>query len=197
MRRSIITLCLVCLIASFFVGCGGSRKEEAMFGKTSSPDMGDIPDWFLDKPEDDNYYIETGTAKSLDLGLAISKAGDDARMNLSKTLETKFEGLSKRFQDEIGTAGSEQILDQFTQCTKAVVSQVLSGATISKKQVADEGNQKRVYVLLQMSKKAAADAMMERMKREGELYTRFQASKAFDELNAESQKFDDYKKDQK
>lgn len=176
------------------IGCGASKQQSGVTPKATQETMESIPGWFLNPPEDPNFIIATGTATSRDLQLARDKAGDAARMDIAKTIETKFNGLSKRFQEEVGTGDDTQYLDMFTQATKAVVSTVLSGVTIDKTEVKNEQGTFRVYVLMKMPIGASSEALLSKLKQQEQLYTRFRASETFKDLEAETEKFEQFKK---
>jgi hypothetical protein len=185
---------LMLTVVIILIGCGASKQQTGITPKATQETMDEIPKWFLSPPEDPNFIITTGTATSRDLQLARDKAGDAARMDIAKTIETKFNGLSKRFQEEVGTGDDAQYLDMFTQATKAVVSTVLSGATVDKTEVKNEQGTFRVYVLMKMPIGASSEALMSKIKQQEQLYTRFRASETFKDLDAEVQKFDEWKK---
>ncbi|MCF7810024.1 LPP20 family lipoprotein [bacterium] len=189
-----LRLALMLALVVILIGCGASQQQTGITPKATQETMEAIPGWFLNPPEDPNFIIATGTATSRDLQLARDKAGDAARMDIAKTIETKFNGLSKRFQEEVGTGEDAQYLDQFTQATKAVVSTVLSGATIDKTEVKNEQGTFRVYVLMKMPIGASSEALLNKLKQQEQLYTRFRASETFKDLEAETQKFDEWKK---
>jgi len=189
-----VKLALVLTVVVVLIGCGASKQQTGVTPKATQETMESIPSWYLNPPEDPNFIITTGTATSRDLQLARDKASDAARMDVAKAIETKFNGLSKRFQEEVGTGDDAQYLDQFTQATKAVVSTVLSGATIDKTEVKNEQGTFRVYVLMKMPIGASSQALMNKLMQQEQLYTRFRASETFKDLNAETEKFEQFKK---
>ena len=112
--RSVISFILVTM-SLMLIGCGGTKSLQAT-------DTGEIPDWFTNVPKDPNSLYGAKTATSQDLQLAIDKAATDARAEIARQVEIKIEGLQKRFQEETGTSTDAQLLDQFTQVNKTVVS---------------------------------------------------------------------------
>ncbi len=188
-----IKVAFVLMFAVVLIGCGASKQQVGITKKATQETLEDIPGWYLDPPSDPNFIITTGTATSRDLQLARDKASDAARMDIAKAIETKFKGLSKRFQEEVGTGDEAQYLDQFTQATKAVVSTVLSGATIDKTEVKNEAGTFRVYVLMKMPIGASSQALMNKLKQQEQLYTRFRASEVGKELDEEVEKFEKWK----
>jgi hypothetical protein len=171
------------------IGCGGTKPMQAT-------DTGDIPDWFVNVPNDPNFLYAAKTATSQDLQLAFDKATTDARTEIGRQVELKVEGLQKRFQEETGNNADAQLLDQFTQANKTVVSTSLSGSRISKQKQVKDGSLWRAYVLVEYPVGAANEAFLKQVKKNDQLYTRFRATQTFKELDDEVKKLDDAKKQQ-
>jgi hypothetical protein len=178
------------LIATSLMLIGCSTKP------IQQTDEGKVPDWFTNIPKDPNFLYAVNTAASQDLQLAIDKATTGARAEISRQVETKVDGLQKRFQEETGTTADAQLLDQFTVATKTVVSTSLSGSKITKQQQFKDGNQWRSYVLVEYPVGAANEAFMQQIKKNEQLYTRFRATQTFKELEDEVKKVEDAKKSQ-
>jgi hypothetical protein len=126
--------------------------------------------------------------------LAVDKAIQSARTEVGRQVETKISGLQKRFQEETGIGDDAQLLDQFTQASKSVVSTSLSGSKEKQKKVVKDGNNWRAYVLVEYPLGAAQQALKEQIKKNEQLYTRFQASKTYKELDDEVTKYEATKK---
>jgi len=187
MRYFLISVFCALVAASIF-GCGGSRSLQ-------SGGVGDMPDWYNNKPQDANNFYATATATSQDLQLSVDKATAGARAELGRMVETKIQGLQKRFDEETGIAKDAQLLQMFTQATKLVVNTTLSGSQISKQQQYQDGDIWRAYVLMAYPVGAANVALMQQIKKNEQLYTRIRASQAFKELDDEVKKFEEAKKE--
>jgi hypothetical protein len=186
--RTVISLFIVTM-SLMLTGCGGTKSLQAT-------DTGDIPDWFTNVPKDPNLLYAAKTATSQDLQLALDKATTDARAEIGRQVEIKVEGLQKRFQEETGTSTDAQLLDQFTQANKTVVSTSLSGTQITKQKQTKDGNLWRAYVLVEYPVGAANEAFIKQIKNNEQLYTRLRATQTFNELNEEVKKLEDAKKQQ-
>jgi hypothetical protein len=171
-------------------GCGGGSKS------MQSADTGDIPDWFTNVPKDPNYFFAPNTQVSQDLQLAIDKAVQGARTEIGRMVETRVQGLQKRFTEETGTANNAQLLDMFTQASKTVVSTSLSGSRVSKQKTLKDGSNWRAYALVEYPIGAANEALMLQIKNNEQMYTRFRASQTFKELDDEVKKYEEFKKQQ-
>lgn len=188
MRTMMSVLLLMC-VAAFMISCGGPKA-------LTVTDTGDIPEWFMNIPEDPNFLFAAKTAASMDLQMAIDKAGIDGRAEIARQVEVKVNSLQKRFMEEVGAGQDAQLLEQTTQATKTVVSTSLSGSKVSKTKTVKDGNQFRAYVLVGYPIGAANAALVDQIKKSNNLYTRFQASETFKELEEETRKFDEWKKTQ-
>ncbi|MGD1046298.1 MAG: LPP20 family lipoprotein [Bacteroidota bacterium] len=186
--RLIISFLIVAL-SIMLIGCGGPKSLQ-------STDTGNVPDWFMNVPKDPNFLYGAKTATSQDLQLALDKAATDARAEIARQVEIKVEGLQKRFQEETGTSADAQLLDQFTQANKTVVSTSLSGTQVTKQKQLQDGSLWRAYVLVEYPVGAANQAFLEQMKKNEQLYTRFRATQTFKELEDEVKKLDEAKKAQ-
>jgi len=187
-----IFLIPILLILPFFflINCGSNKD-------LSQTEAGDIPGVFKNLPQDPNYIFAPKTATSQDMQLAIDKATTDARAEIGRTIELKLENLQKKFDEEVGVRENATLLQQFTQATKIVVSEGLSGSQIKKKEVLKDGEIWRSYVLVQYPIGAANDAFLQQIKKQEEMYTRFRSSQTFKELEDEVKKYEEWKEKQK
>ncbi len=187
--RTVSSFFIITLLALVVFGCGGPKTMQ----ETST---GDIPDWYLNIPKDPNFFYATNTQVSQDLQLAFDKATQGARIEIGRMVETKVNGLQKRFTEETGTANNAQLLDMFTQASKTVVSTSLSGSRVAKQKQLKDGNNWRAYVLVEYPVGAANEALQAQIKNNEQMYTRFRASQTYKELDDEVQKYEDWKKQQ-
>jgi hypothetical protein len=176
------------LLMLMFMGCGGSKQP------LQSASQGDVPEWYLNKPEDPNSLFETATATSQDMQLAVDKAVQAARTNLARQIETKVQALQKRFQEETGLGQDTQLLDQFTQASKTITSTTLSGSKVKKQQPMKDGSIWRAYVLIEYPLGAAQEALRAQIKKNEQLYTKVRASEVYKELDDAVDKYEQTKK---
>lgn len=187
--RTMISFVLLFGFTLFIIGCGGSQALQ-----TASE--GEVPDWFTTIPQDPNFLFAPNTATSQDLGLAIDKAITGARAEIGRQMEVRIQGLQKRFDEEVGLAEDAQLMQMFTQATKTVVSATLSGSRTKYQKQVKDGNLWRAYVLVEYPIGAANQALMQQIKNNNQMYTRFRSSEAFKELEEEVNKFEEWKKGQ-
>ncbi len=190
MRRILSVLFILCLALALF-NCGGAKKGLA------DADEGDIPEWFVNTPQDPNYLFAATTSSSRDLQIAIDKAVVAARAEIGRQTDVRIQALQKRFDEEVGIGDDSELLQSFTSAAKTVVSTSLAGSRISKQKQSKDGNLWRSYVLVEYPIGAANEALMEAIKKSQQMYTRFRATEAFKDLDDEVQKYEEFKKKQK
>jgi transcription antitermination factor NusG len=183
-------------LAVLVSACGSSLKSVDLTPVSSSETLKKVPDWFITVPQDPNHIYAAATATSQDIQLAINKAQTEGRNQVAQQVEVKFDGLQKRFQEETGLTNESEYLDQFTSAYKSIVSTVLHGSRISKQETITEKNIFRTYVLIEMPIGEANEQLMNKIKANQNLYTRFRATQAYKELDDEIEKFEQWKRDQ-
>ncbi len=181
--KSITALFSFLILALLFTACGGSKS-------LSSADTGDIPEWYLTTPTTNNYIYEAASSTSRDMDLAISKASTEARAKIARTLKAKVNSMQKKFEEEIGEGENSEYLAQFTQATKIIVSQEMSGSQITKKKLVKDGKIWRAYVLAKYPIGSAQKAFLNKISSNNNLYTRVRSTEAFKELENDVYKYE-------
>jgi len=188
--RTLFGVCFIIIACVLLVGCGGGPKT------MQATATGEIPQWYVNPPQDPNYLYAAYTESSQDVQVALDKALLGARTELGRQVEVKIAALQKKFVEETGTGQDAQILQQFSEASKNVVSTTLTGSAMKKQERVKDGNMWRAYVLAAYPIGDANKAMLDAIKKNQEMYTRFRASQAFQELDTEVQKYEDSKKQQ-
>jgi len=188
--KRLICLAVVMLFVSMTLwGCGGSAPPVQEQDNSMN-----LPNWYLTPPDDPDHLWGTGEGRSSDIGMAKEKANTAARTAIAKQQELKLNNLTKRFQEEImGADDASQMLDQFSSATKEVVATTLRGVKQVEIDVRQDGRMKQVFVLFKYPIGESAEALMNNLKKKEELYTRFRSSQAFEEMEKEVEKFEEYK----
>jgi hypothetical protein len=180
----------IIVLVFLFIGC-------ASRGVTKVGEI-ELPDWYLNPPKDPNFIFGKATSTSQDLQLAIDKAKQEARLDIAENLESHIMGLIKKFDEEVGGGADSELLTQFTKVSKNVVDQTLVGSRENKTIVKEEGKGYRAFVLMELPVGKAREELLKQLS-SGEnvdLYTRFQASKSFQELKEEIESLREYKEKQ-
>lgn len=147
-------------------------------------------------PEDPNYLFAAATATSRDLQLAVNKAKTEARRDVASQMEVRIQGLTKKFDEEVGLGEDAELLASYKQATKEVISQTLNGARAREQSTSKEGTVWRACVLMELPIGAANAALASKIKANKAMYTRFRASQAFEELEEEVEKYEKFKESQ-
>lgn len=189
--KRLMALLLGFMILFVLSSCGGGSGKTTIEGSNI-----EAPSWYLNVPQDPNFIMAVATATSPDLQLAIDKAKNLARADIAQQLEVKIQAMEKNFREQVAAGDDATLLEQFTSVNKTVVSNVLRGVKVKQQEVKKEGNQFRAYVLMEMPFGAAAEELLNQMKKQQEMYTRFRATQAFQELEKEVEKYEEYKQKQ-
>ena len=175
MRR--ITLLSVFIAAVCFSGCASSGPKN----------LKSLPGWYEKPPgADEQYLYAVAVAESRDMAVATKKAKTEARADLAQQMAAKVQNLEKLFSEEVGTDAQSELLEQFTSVTKIITSETLHATQEKEKEVQEmEDGTVRVYVMMTLPIGSANQALMAKLKANEHLYTRFRASQAFEELDAD------------
>lgn len=186
--RTLMIAAMLVVVVAVLAGCGGGPQT------MQSTTTDDMPVWYPNPPQDALYLRSANSAASQDLQVAIDKASAGARTELGRMLETKVNALQKKFEEETGTGTDAQLLQQFTQASKLVVSTTMNGSKMKDQKTVKDGAMYRAYVMMELPIGAANETLLQEIKKNKELYTRFRASEAYKELDTEIQKYEESKK---
>lgn len=180
--KRIFSLCGLALLAVSLIACGG---------KENVTEEEEMPEWFINPPDDPNYVFSAQSATSRKMQLALDKAVTGARGEIANRLETRVEGMTKSFTEEV----NDDMRQQYTQTQKTVTSQILRGTSPRQREIYEKDNGSyQAFVLMELPVGKAAKELLSKLQQNEEMYTRFRASEAFEEMN---KAVEDYEKDQK
>lgn len=136
--------------------------------------------------------------ESKDRQLAVSKAAQQARTELSLQVENKLEILGKQFIDEVGSSAQADLRAMYTQTSKQIASQMLRGSVPYRQEVMKhkETGVYRAWVLYKLSLDDAFLAHLNAIKQNDQAYTMFRQVEAFREHEKQMEKFEQYKEEQ-
>jgi hypothetical protein len=188
--RTTAAVMLLTLGTITLLGCGGSKQS------MQSASECNVPDWYKNVPQDPNYLFAANTATSQDLQLAVDKATTGGRTEIGRQAEVRIQAIQKKFDEEVGVGQDAQLLQQFTQASKTVVSTSLSGSRIKYQEQCKDGSIWRSYVLVEYPIGATNEAFVQAIRKNDQMYTRFRATQTFKELEEEVNKYEEWKKQQ-
>tara|TARA_B100000029_G_scaffold142542_1_gene137743 strand:- start:769 stop:1380 length:612 start_codon:yes stop_codon:yes gene_type:complete len=190
-KHSILYLILVLVV----INCG------AKSGPNLSPDASkktimSSPDWFLNPPYKEGFKSNASSATSQDMQLAIDKARTSASTTLAGMIESEWNALIKRLQEETGLEENSKLIDQFSSTQEQVISKRLNDINVSKREVMEEKTDDgkkiyRAYVLVEYDEGAAQKRMLEQIKADEQLYNAMRATELYEEMN---KKVEEYRK---
>ena len=187
-------------LAMFSAACAGGGVQQSGVPAPSQKVLDQAPEWFNSPPRNTAEIIyATGEAALPDPAQARESAVLSARNELAASLNTEMASLTEKFGSSVqGSPDGTETLNTFRQAIRGVVRQSLAETQIrnSYRTVDAGGAQYRVYVLVELNKAAAKQALMDKVKSDANLYARFRASQAFTDLDAELKKIDEGKKAQ-
>ncbi|MEP7347683.1 MAG: hypothetical protein ABI877_20605 [Gemmatimonadaceae bacterium] len=190
MNRQLTTL----LLGATIVACSHKAPTTDVAPAPSREVLRNLPGWFAKPPVDDKFLYGPATAVSRDLQMSINKAETEGRNGIAQQLEVRFSALNKRFAEEVGRDGGSQLLDQYTQVYKSTVSQMLYGSRTRQQVLRTEGSVYRAFVLMELPIGEMSKKLMDQIRAQEQLYTRFRATEAFKELDAEIERYETWKR---
>ena len=175
--------------------CAGGATQQ---GAPNARAVADIPEWVVNPPQNTaEHMYASGMGESRDMSIAMNAAEADGRNKIAQAMQVEMKSLEEKFQSSVrGDAGGEEVLNTFRQAIRGVTNQTLSGSRVAQRKVTADpsGVSYKAYVLMELNKGAANQALMDKVKADQNLYARFRASQAFTDLDAEIKKLDEAKK---
>lgn len=188
------------------VGCSGSKQTVADSGYApvmtndqlirSNELVDGAPIWSSLPPTDDENYLYTvnqSTGSSFTQQATLLTAENLARQAMAQKIESKVQALQKSFLETV-TSGDQQNYDAtFSNVNKTTADQTLNNTTQVRNRCIPisagdrpSGNvDQRCFVIMRMPVGPAKQAYENALSKDEELYTKFKASKAYNELKEE------------
>ncbi len=196
MKRFMFLVLALFIASALIISCGSSNPKVS----ASNPNaMEVIEDPFQDLTDLSNKIIESGGVAAVGQGtsmrqdLAKKKAVTDAMGNLAQVFNTKVQRLNKSFQEEIGSTNDSEINEAFSSVTKTLTSQLLRGAVTKKVKFMrnKETGQITAAAVVAIDPKTLNQSILDELQnKKPQLYQRFRATKAYEELKNEMQEYE-------
>lgn len=137
-----------------------------------------------------------GMGESRVINTAMDRAKNRGRQEIARMIEVKVNSLQKDFTEEIGEGKGSEFNSLFSNASKLITSQTLRGSVAKDIKWDKKDSIITGYALMVLDPKVIASAFQDQANSARQLYTRFRASQAFEDLDKEVKKFDEYKKNQ-
>ena len=189
MKKSIMSVSTLVVIATLFVGCGSTPKPE----KKAEPDFRCkqenvlAPKWTC-TPFVENGYAGLGIAQKSAAGMGMMRriALANGRSDLAQQIQTQVKDKVEAFTRTTGVADSETVDKVATSVTKQVAKVNLSGSKAVNSWTAPSGT---LYLLVSVPNKAVNGAVKNSVKTSFKnnkaLWQQFQSKQALKSLDAE------------
>ena len=186
----ILSITILCLL---FIGCG-SKSGPNLSPEASSKTVKNVPDWYLETPNNEGYVYAAANGTSQNMQLAIDKARMAAVSNLSQMIKSEWSGYTQRVQEEIGSGIDSKLLDKFSQTQENTISNQLENVIVKEKdiQVMHSSGTRiyNVYILVEYDTNAAHEKLLAQIKADQALYDAIKAAELMDEME---QKVEEYR----
>ena len=174
------------ILGLLIIGCG-SKGGPDLSPEASRKTIKTAPDWYLNPPNKEGFIGQASTATSQDMQMATDKARTAAATALAGLIESEWNGLVKRAQEETGLAENSKIIDQFSNTQEQIISNRLQDIRVAKRELQEEktdGGRRiyRAYVLVEYDEGAAHKRLLAKIKADEQLYNAIRATELFDEM---------------
>ena len=158
-------------------------KEQS---KAATETLDNAPSWYLKPPVANDAIYGVATAFSRDLQFSIEKAAVDAKGEIASQLSDKVSMKFKSFARETGTANDPVLVREVEKVASELVNGAdIAGYVIEKKEVQQQLNGYRTFVLIRYPLGEANRIIVEKAKHDALLHSKVRESKAFQDLEAE------------
>ena len=175
----------ITILYLLFIGCG-PKLGPNLSPEASSKTVKNVPDWYLETPNNEGYVYAAANGTSQNMQLAIDKARMAAVSNLSQMIKSEWSGYTQRVQEEIGSGIDSKLLDKFSQTQENTISNQLENVIVKEKdiQVMNSSGTRiyNVYILVEYDTNAAHERLLQQIKADQELYDAIKAAELVDEM---------------
>jgi hypothetical protein len=155
--KQMVTLFAVILLITTVVGCAsGTNTTGGTAGQTVARSNPDIPDWYLNPPEDPDYIYGLGSAKMQNADRSRRASEHRARNSLAFQLNAFVKAMEVDYGKEAGTANDKAVVELFENIDRQLAAATLNGASISKRFIATDGTH---YALISYPRNSAKESV--------------------------------------
>ena len=158
----------IIMSALILIGCG-SKGGPDLSPEASRKTIKSAPDWMLNPPYKEGFVQHASTATSQDIQMALDKARTSAATTLAGLIESEWNGLIKRAQEETGLAENSKIIDHFSNTQEQIISNRLQDIRVARRKLQEEKTDDsrriyRAYVLVEYDQGAAQKRLLAKIK---------------------------------
>ena len=184
MKYNFVTV--IIMSALILTGCG-SKGGPDLSPEASRKTIKSAPDWMLNPPYKEGFVQHASTATSQDIQMALDKARTSAATTLAGLIESEWNGLIKRAQEETGLAENSKIIDHFSNTQEQVISNRLQDIRVARRKLQEEKTDDgrriyRAYVLVEYDQGAAQKRLLAKIKADEQLYNALRATELYEEM---------------
>ena len=184
MKYNLFTI--IIMSALILTGCG-SKSGPDLSPEASRKTIKSAPDWMLNPPYKEGFVQHASTATSQDIQMALDKARTSAATTLAGLIESEWNGLIKRAQEETGLAENSKIIDHFSNTQEQVISNRLQDIRVARRKLQEEKTDDsrriyRAYVLVEYDQGAAQKRLLAKIKADEQLYNALRATELYEEM---------------
>ena len=184
MKYNLFTI--IIMSALILIGCG-SKGGPDLSPEASRKTIKSAPDWMLNPPYKEGFVQHASTATSQDIQMALDKARTSAATTLAGLIESEWNGLIKRAQEEIGLAENSKIIDHFSNTQEQVISNRLQDIRVARRKLQEEKTDDsrriyRAYVLVEYDQGASKKRLLAKIKADEQLYNALRATELYEEM---------------
>mgnify|MGYP006118105507 CR=1 FL=1 len=182
-----INVLFICIISTLLISGCRSKGGPDLSPDASKKTIKSAPDWFLNPPLKAGFLTNSSSATSQDMQMALDKARTSAASTLAGLIESQWNGLVKRAQEETGLAESSQVIDHFSNTQEQIISNRLKDIRVSQREILEEKTDDgrriyRAYILVEYDEGAAQKRLLAKIKADEQLYTAMRATELYDEM---------------
>ena len=184
MKYNLVTFMITCTL--ILTGCG-SRGGPDLSPEASRKTIKSAPEWMLTQPHKEGFRFQASTATSQDMQMALDKARTSSATALAGLIESEWNGLVKRAQEETGLAENSKIIDQFSNTQEQIISNRLQDIRVAKRELQEEKTDDgrriyRSYVMVEYDEGAAQKRLLAKIKADEQLYNALRATELIEEM---------------
>lgn len=183
MKKVALLICILAL-GMLLASCGGGNKNQG------SPQIVKeyTPDWY-GQAEDPTYLWAYGQSEKSTKTLAFDTAKARAMQDAGQFVKTKVEAMTKVFEEEVGAGDDSSVHALSSNVIRTLTRADFEGAYVSKQEIISKPNNKyEAFVQYSIPKESINKSTLDAIKNEKELYERFRASQAFQDLDEQLDK---------